>query len=168
MSWSRSSRAIILAALLLGTGAALGACSFQPVYGGARAAQTNLALNYSKPNSRLEQIIYQELALRLGNSDLPSAQVATVSVASGGSGVTTMTAKPGAVDNVDVSLTATLTIAQPGATTPPLVLTRTATAQYTTSNQVLANTEAAIEASERAARAVAESLRLAVLAALSR
>ena len=48
------------------------------------------------------------------------------------------------------------------------MISRSATAQYTTNSQVLANVSAATEASERAARAAAESLRLAQLATLSR
>ena len=68
-----------------------------------------------------------------------------------------------------VTVTATLTITRrDGSTVAPVVLTRTATAQYTTNSQVLASTTAVNEASERAAKAAAESLRLAILASLSR
>jgi hypothetical protein len=49
-----------------------------------------------------------------------------------------------------------------------LSFTRRASADYTTSGQVLADQAAATDAAERAARAAAESLRLALLAALSR
>lgn len=169
MSWFKHLRGGALCAMLVASAGMLGACSFQPVYSSALAASPSLALAYGKPNSRLEQIVYQELALRLGESEAATAPLATVSVSSGGSGVAFMTANPAVTEQQRVSVTATLTITQRnGGSTPPLVLTRTATAQYTTSNQVLANTEAATEATERAAKAAAESLRLAVLASLSR
>jgi hypothetical protein len=169
MSWSRHTRPIALAAILLATGAALGACSFSPVYSGALASQPLLNLAYAKPTSRLEQVVYQELALRLGSSTSETAPLATVSVSSsaGGLGFLTGTANPSKPYRVTV--TATLTIARrDGSDIEPINFTRRATAEYTANSQVLADTTAATEASERAAKAAAESLRLAVLAALSR
>jgi hypothetical protein len=147
----------------------LSACTFSPVYSGALASQPLLNLAYAKPNSRLEQIVYQELSLRLGRSEAETAPLATVSVSSsaGGLGFLTATANPSKPHRVTV--TATVTIARrDGSDVDPISFTRRATAEYTTNNQVLADTTAATEASERAARAAAESLRLAVLAALSR
>jgi hypothetical protein len=70
---------------------------------------------------------------------------------------------------VRMVVTAVLTIApRDGTDAKPMVFSRTATAQYTRNGQVLADNAAADEASERAARSAAESLRLAVLASLSR
>lgn len=168
MSWSRPLRRIVFAGLVLGVGAALGACSFSPVYSGALACQPLLNLAYAKPATRLEQVIYQELALRFGSSDSATAPLATVSAsASGADMMLSVTANPAKA--VEVTVTATLTIApRDGSVTKPQVFTRTASADYTRSGQVLADNAAAAEAAERAARSAAESLRLAVLAALSR
>jgi len=147
----------------------LGACSFQPVYGGTTASQSQLDLAFAKPNTRLEQIIYQDLALRLGSSASETAPLASVSVAIGSGGNTMRSANASAADFAQTSVTATLTITPRGAgAEKPLTITRTATAQYTTSGQVLADTTAATEAQERAAKAAAESLRLGILASLIR
>lgn len=166
MLWSRLFRPIAMAGVLLGAGAMLGACSFTPVYGGATAAQPTLSLAYAKPASRLEQIIYQELALRFGRADAAAARLAmvTVSTATAAIGMSA-TANPHKLARVTV--TATLNISdRDGAN--PLTITRHATADYTTSDQVMANQTSATEAGERAAKAAAESLRLGILATLSR
>jgi hypothetical protein len=168
MSWSKPLRRIVFASVLLGLGTALGACSFSPVYSGALASQPLLDLAYAKPTSRVEQVIYQELALRFGSSDAPTAPLATV-VASVAVADTMLSATANPAKAVEASVTATLTIAaRDGSATPPQSFTRTATAGYTRTGQVLADNAAAADAAERAAKAAAESLRLAVLAALSR
>lgn len=169
MSWSKTMRSLALTATLLVSGALLGACSFQPVYSGALTSQPLLNLAYAKPANRLEQIVYQELSLRLGSSTSETAPLAqvSVSVGLGGIGGLTATGNPSAPSRA--TATATLTITQrDGSTTKPLVITRVAIAQYSTNSQVFANNTAATEAGERAAKSAAESLRLAVLAALSR
>ena len=167
MSLSSSTRRIALAAILLGGATALGACSFTPVYSGALASQPTLDLVYAKPTTRLEQIVYQELALRLGSSESATAPfvmatVATTTAAIGRSA----TANPNKPYRVTV--TATLSVTPRDSSGAPLSFTRMAIAEYTTSSQVLANTAAATDAQERATRAAAESLRLALLASLSR
>jgi hypothetical protein len=168
MLWSRSLRPIGLAGLFLATTAALGGCSFSPVYSGALASQPLLEVAYASPSSRLEQIIYQELALRFGSSEADTAPLASVSAVASAVGVgLSGTANPNKLNRVTV--TATLTIVRRDELeTRPVALTRHASADYTTSGQVLADTAAANEAAERAARAAAESLRLGVLALLSR
>jgi hypothetical protein len=169
MSWSRRTRHIVFAAILVGSGAVLGACSFSPVYSGTLASQPLLNLSYAKPESRPEQVIYQELALRLGSSDSPTAPLATVSASASAGGLGFLTATDNPSKPYRVTVTATLTIAQrDGSDSEPLVITRRATAEYSTNSQVLSDTAAANEASDRAGKAAAESLRLAVLAALSR
>jgi hypothetical protein len=173
MSWSEASRSSlvrVIACIMLLAGAAttLGACSFSPVYGGTLASQPMLNLAFAKPASRLEQVVYQELSLRFGSSDAPTAPLATVSVASsaGSIGLST-TANPNKLSRA--TITATLTIVRrDGTEADPVTFTRQASAEYTTSGQVLADTAAANEAAERAAKAAAESLRLAMLASLSR
>ena len=171
MLWSEASHPlhrILFASLVLGLAATLGACSFSPVYSGALASQPLLDLAYAKPNSRLDQVIYQELALRFGSSAAATAPLATVSAsASAGDMMLSATANPAKA--VEVTVTVTLTITpRDGSATPPQSFTRMATANYTRTGQILADNAAAAEAAERAAKSAAESLRLAVLAALSR
>lgn len=168
MSWSSPMRRIAFAGLLLAAGTALGACSFSPVYSGTLASQPMLNLAYAKPTTRLEQIIYQELALRFGWSDAETAPLASVTATSSAVGIgLSQTASPNKLNRVTV--TATLTVSRrDGSATEPVSFTREASADYTTSSQVLADTAAANEAAERAAKAAAESLRLALLASLSR
>ncbi len=174
MSWSEASRSSSLVrvlagvALLAGAATTLGACSFSPVYGGALASQPMLNLAFAKPASRLEQVVYHELSLRFGSSDAATAPLATVSVSSSTAAVgLSVTANPNKLYRAVVS--ATVTIARrDGTNAQPMSFTREASAEYTTSGQVLADTAAANEAAERAAKAAAESLRLAMLASLSR
>lgn len=162
-------RPLAFGTMLLAAGALMGACSFQPVYSGTLASQPTLDLAYAKPTTRLEQIIYQDLALRLGSSAAATASLASVSVATGSGGNSVRSVSDGATDFAQTAVTATLTITPRGpAAGTPQTITRTATAQYTTTGQVLADNAAATDASERAAKAVAESLRLGVLAAFSR
>ena len=168
MSWSSSMRSIALAAILLGAATALGACSFTPVYSGTLASQPMLNLAFAKPATRLEQIVYQELALRFGSSDAATAPLAQATVSSSVATINiSATANPNKGRRVTVTATLVVT-PRDGGQTQPMSFTRQASADYTTSGQVLADTAAATEAAERAAKAAAESLRLAMLASLSR
>ncbi len=146
----------------------LGACTLTPVYSGRMAEHPSLDLAFAKPTSRIEQIINQDLALRLGVSELETAPLAKVTASAAVTGMAlTQTANPNKPN--EVTVTATLTITQRDASsTPAVTLTRIATANFTTSGQISADQAAQTEATERAAHAVAESLRLAVLAALMR
>ena len=87
MSWSSAIRPIVAAGILLGAATALGACSFTPVYSGATASQGTLELAYAKPATRLEQIVYQELALRLGSSESATAPLAMATVSAATSAI---------------------------------------------------------------------------------
>ena len=168
MSLSRTLRRAALYGMMLGSALALGGCSFSPVYRGTLAAQPSFALAYAKPNSRLEQIVYQELALRLGSSESQSAPLATVAVIPMFSDtMLSQTANPNKPAEVTVSATLTIT-PRDGSGAVARTYTRRATASYTRNDQVLADRTAQDEAMERAAKAAAESLRLAVLAGHSR
>lgn len=169
MSLSSALRRIAVAGLVLGLVPALGACSFSPVYGGGSlASQPMLNLAYAKPATRVDQIIYQELALRFGSSEAETAPLVSVSAFTVSSTVgRSFTANPNKLARQTVTATLTLT-RRDGSNTAPVTFTREASAEYTTSDQVQANTAAATEAEERAAKAAAESLRLALLASLSR
>ncbi len=167
MSWFRTHRGALLAAML-GAGTMLSGCSFSPVYSGALASQPSLALAYARPNSRLEQIIYQELSLRFGSTDSPTAPLVSVSLVPVVSEMV-MSRTDNPTKPLEAAVTATLTITpRDGVGGPPQTYTRRATAGYTQNDQVLAGRRAQEEALERAAKAAAESLRLAVLAGLSR
>jgi hypothetical protein len=168
MSSSRLKRlAIILPLVVLP--AALGACSFQPVYSGRLAENSRLQLAYAEPTTRLQQIVYQELSLRLGKTTSPTAPLVTASVSSSGAAAPylSVTANPNKPREVTVTATVTIT-ARDGGKDEPTKITRTAKAQLTQAGQVLAEYAATQDAEERAALAVAESLRIAILAALSR
>ena len=117
-------RRIVFAGLVLAAGAALGACSFSPVYSGALASQPMLDLAYAKPTTRLEQVIYQELALRFGSSDAETAPLATVTASSASSAIgLSATGNPNKPRRVTV--TATLTVARrDGTASEPLSLSR--------------------------------------------
>src|SRR5579863_563505 len=65
--WSSSGMRAGLVALALATGASLAACSgLHPVYGPGGLTQQQVALVYAAPTSRVEQIIYEDLALKIG------------------------------------------------------------------------------------------------------
>jgi hypothetical protein len=145
---------------------ALGGCSsFRPVYGDNGIASERMELAYAKPGSRLDQIVYQEFVLRFGRTQNPDAPLLTVTTTSAGRGLTTTSiTKPATQSMVRVTVAAVLTTAD-GRTV--FSGTRFAEAQYMSVGQVLADTEAANEASERAAKEAAEGLRLAILGALA-
>lgn len=166
MSSSRLKRLALIVPLALAS-AGLGACSFQPVYSGRLAENPQLQLAYAKPTTRLEQVVYQELSLRLGQTTTPTAPLVTLSVSGSVSApYLSVTSNPNKPNEASVTATATIT-ARDGGTDKPINITRVAKAQLTHSGQVLADTQADQDALERAARSAAESLRLAILAALA-
>lgn len=171
MSWFKRARPILLAGSWTALALLVSACSsFAPVYGdnGPLAGQASLDIAYPKPSGRLEQIIYQDLALRLGSSGSPTATLASVTVSSSATAIgLSATGTPNKTQRVTVTAVLTL-VKRDGSSDRPVSVTRRASAEYTASGQVLADVTAAEEASERAARSAAESLRLAILASLSR
>lgn len=168
MSSSSPLHAILIAGLFAGLATTLGGCSFSPVYRDAAASQPLLELAYAKPTTRLEQVIYQELGLRFAASTAPTAALATVTASAAGATIgLSVTDNPNKLSRVTVTATLTLA-ARDGSAAEPRRFTRQASADYTTSGQVLADNAAATDTAERAAKAAAESLRLALLAAISR
>ena len=167
MSFSKTLRSAAVAGAMLGA-TILSGCSFSPVYSGALASQPSFQLAYAKPNSRLEQVIYQELSLGLGGSTSATAPLASVSVSPGEADlVLSQTANPNKPREVTVAATLTIT-PRDGSTAPVQTYTRRATSNYTRTGQVIADNAASIDAFERAAKSAAESLHLAVLAGASR
>lgn len=168
MLWSKRLSILGFSVIALAGMPWLAACTLTPVYSGRLAQSPDLNLAFAKPASRLDQIVYQELSLRFGSSDSDTAPLASVVTSPATvTLVNTATANPNTTS--EVTVTATLTITRrDGSDVDPVVLTRQATANYQTGAQILNDSSAYIDASERAAKAAAESLRLAILAALSR
>jgi hypothetical protein len=166
MSLFRPAR-IALIALSLAGGVAVSACSFQPLHSGRQAEAAQLQLAYAAPNTRLEQIVYQELSFRLGKSTRPDAPLVNISVRPEvNAAFLSQTANPNKLHEARVIGDLTITYRDQSGL-PPVRLTRTATAQFNRDGQVLAERAAETQALERAAKALAESLRLAVYGSLA-
>jgi LPS-assembly lipoprotein len=150
--WSSDARRLrgLAWSIVLLSGLALSGCTgLRPVYGDAGLTAQRVDVQYAKPNSRLEQVIYQELALKLGKS---SGSVPTVSVAvSQGSRDLTNNIVTRPHDQREMIVTAQITVTSPD-------------------GEVLfsgARSQAAEDAALRAARLLADTVRLQVLAALA-
>ena len=164
-SFSAVARKGLISLALSGLVVLAGCSGFGPVYGEHGIANERMELVYAKPASRLDQIVYQEFVLRFGRSQNPDAPRLTVTTSAAARGLTTTTiTKPATQYAMMVTATAVLTTADGREIFSG---SRSATAQYAAVGQVLADTEAANEAQERAAREVAESLRLAILGQLA-
>lgn len=158
-------RNALVALSLLGAMALAGCTGLTPVYGERGIGAERHPLNYAKPNSRLEQVIYQELALRFGKATDGSAPSVRITTSSYGRDLT----RSGVVrptDQKEMVVTAQIElIAADGSII--LSTTRSAAALYTADSQALASSEAEREAAERAARELAETVRLTLLGALA-
>jgi len=153
---------IVLALSVAGGG--LAGCTFTPVYGDYGVSQQRLELAYSRPATRLDQIIIQELSLRLGKSDNPDAPLVTISSSSSNRALTrTGTTKP--TTQYEMTVNISYTLAADGRVVA--VGSRSASAAWTSRGQVFADDAASRDAAERAARAAAETVRLSILAALA-
>lgn len=144
----------------------LAGCSFTPLYGDSEndgIAGSGFA--YAEPTNRIEQIIYQELAFRLGKDTRPSAPLVTVSASTSERSVGRTSA--GSVLTIYESVaSATLSVDRREANPERVLsLSRFATASYEISGQVSADRFAVSNARENAARSVADTLRLILAAA---
>lgn len=162
-------RAVLRAALLclvLATTTALTACSsFTPVYGERGIGTERMVFRYDKPATRLDQIIYQELVLRLGRSSDPSVPLVRVTTSSHVRDLThTNVSRPSDQREAVVSAVIELIDADGNVA---FTAKRSASALYAADSQALAETEAEREAKERAARELAEAVRLTLLSALA-
>lgn len=134
-------------------------CTFTPVYGPASQA-SSIAFNYGSADSRPEQLVYQTLALSFPPTTSPAALTLDVLVRTSGSRETMSRAtRPETV----LTVTAYATIMR--GKERVMRIERVASASYSTGPQVIANKSAELDAEERAAKSVAESIRLAILAA---
>lgn len=167
MSWSKSVLRNSMLALALVSATTLAACSgFTPVYGERGIGVEKHAFRYDKPASRLDQIIYQELVLKLGRTSDSTVPMVRVTTTSSVRGLTkTNVANPAAQNEAVVTAKIELVDADGNVA---FTATRSASALYTADRaQALAETEAEKEAKERAARELAETVRLTLLGALA-
>ena len=126
----------------------LAGCSFTPLYAGD-SDNKNKGFAYAEPQNRIEQIIYQELAFRLGKDTSPDASLVTVSASQANRRVGRTS--PGSVMTAyEAVVTANLTVTTRGdAPATPLSMSRFAAASYETSGQIAADNEAANDAGKR-------------------
>lgn len=167
MSWSKALLRNSMLALALAGATALAACSgFTPVYGERGIGVEKHAFRYDKPATRLDQIIYQELVLKLGrtsDSTVPMVRVTTTSSVRD----LTKTAISNPASQKEALVSATIELVGPDGTIA-FTAKRSASALFTADRaQALAETEAEKEAKERAARELAETVRLTLLGALA-
>lgn len=159
-------RSLLLAAVLASASTLAACSSLTPVYGERGIGIERHAFRYDKPGSRLDQIIYQELVLKLGRSSDPTVPLVRVTTTSSVRGLTrTDVANPAAQREAVVTATIELLDADGNIA---FTATRSAAASFTADRfQALAETEAEKEAKERAARELAETVRLTLLGALA-
>ena len=163
-SSSRAWRHGLAILALAAAGFGLAGCTLTPVYGELGISRQRLELAYAKPGNRLDQLIIQDLALRLGRSDAAGAPLVSISSSASNRTVTrTGTVKPATQQEVTVNVS--YSVAANGQ-----VVTfgsRSASALWASRGQVYADEAARQEAEERAARAAGETVRLSLLAALA-
>jgi LPS-assembly lipoprotein len=162
-SFSRAAASALLAVAML---APLAACTgIRPVYSDAGLGAKRVHVVYAAPNNRLEQIIYNDLALKLGSGG-DNAPTVSVTAWSGTADLTNNTVSTPA-NAKQVTVSASLTVTAPDGA----VLfsgSRSQTADLTHSAQSLANRQATESAERQAALLLADTLRLEVLGALSK
>lgn len=160
-------RAAVVALALSATAALSGCTGLRPVYGAAGTGVESHDFSYGAPASRLDQVVYNELRLRLGpNSTSPDAVKVTIATSNSARLLTkSNVSRPSTAYEMVVA--ANVKIVAPDGK----VLfsgQRTASANYQIVSQVLADTAAAQDATERAGRALAESVRLTIISVLER
>jgi len=148
---------------------ALGACSgLTPVYGTNEFTTGRIELAMSPPSNRIEQIIYQDLALHFTRKSGPGVPKLTVTAGAGAVQLTDTQNVVATAQRPDqMTVTASITLVdQKGE-----VLfsgSRSQSADYNSGSQVLANNQATVDAQTRAAHLLADTIRLSVLGALGK
>ncbi|MBN9309494.1 LPS assembly lipoprotein LptE [Devosia sp.] len=143
----------------------LSACSgFTPVYGERGIAIERQAFQYAEPQTRLDQVIYQELVLRLGRSTDPGRPTVKITTSTRHRELTRSdVARPSEAREAVVTAQIEVTRADG---TVLLKTTRSAAASYMTDSQALAVSEAEKAAYEQAAKSLADTIRLTLLGTL--
>lgn len=163
---SSSSRTLGAILLVLTLTAPLAGCTgLIPVYGAGGLGAERVEISYAEPTNRLEQVIYQDLALRLGKSsgDVPKVRVSASqhSVALTNSTVTAPNNQRQVIVTGNVRVTdAAGEVLFSGS--------RSQSADYTTDPQALSNQQAEAAAARQAALLLADTIRLEIIAALGR
>ena len=158
-------RIAFVALTLLGATALAGCTGLTPVYSERGIGAERHALNYSKPNSRHEQIIYQELKLRLGGTAQASDPTVRISTSAINRDLTESTIRRPS-EPEEAVVTAKVEVVNADGKII-YTATRSANAAYMIDNQALSQAEAERDAEERAAKALAETIRLTLIGALA-
>ncbi|PHR23818.1 MAG: hypothetical protein COA37_07440 [Hoeflea sp.] len=157
------SRARIVAAML-GLGLLAG-CQAQPLYGSMQGQQQSISV--SEADSRVEQVVRNELVLGFGGEQHNTAYTLDLTVTSATAGLL-----PGGIDNEFSAARTTVTAAYvlKSASTGETVKSgsRFVDAQVDLPSQNFAQERAKLEAEDRAARQVAGLVRADIAAALAR
>lgn len=145
----------------------LAACSFTPLYGNGAGSQ-KIALSYANPTTRAEQVIYQQLGLRLGRIGGADAPLVTISATPSSRTIgRSSTGLPISTAEVTVTAVATVTETTDAGTQTLYKVTKSKSATYSTNGQRLADQQAKTDATNRAALAVGDSLSLLIRAKLT-
>lgn len=163
---SSFSRAVRLAGLLvaLAAGLLLAACSgLTPVYRTSAIGPLTETYRYSAPRNRLEQILLNDLTLKLGPAGESGPRI-VVTVSDAARDLTSdLTSTP--LNPSQVIVTAQIQVF--GADGTKLIdVTRSQSADFTTNASVLASNQARQSAAEKATHLLADTVRLTVLGAL--
>ena len=160
-------RAAFIALALSATAALSGCTGLRPVYGQPGAGVERHTFSYGAPVSRLDQVIYNELRLRLGpQSAAPDAVKINITASNSARALTrTNVVKPST--QYETIVNATIRVVDADGTVLFSGQCR-ASADYEVVSQVLADTAAATDAAERAAKSLADTIRLTIIAALEK
>lgn len=159
----QASRRAFLGFMAVATAGVLSGCStFRPVYGGQ---EMGLAFNVEGPSTPIERIAYREFVSRFENSaapDVPKFEY-SVSISGGPGGFVANTGAPGApTRGQTIRSTIVASVVWNGEAV--FSVERFADAGYSSGRGTIADLATAEEAAERATKAAAESVRIAVLA----
>ena len=165
MKLSSSAWRVLLTVVALLAAFALASCTgFKPVYGTGGVGDQRVEIKYGDPNNRLEQIIYDDLALKLGKAEGGATPTLYIAAYPGAAGLTS-----GVVVSPKSEAQATVTANIQLVASDGQVLfsgSRSQTADYTNGPQAFANEETFANATEQAAHLLADTIRLQVLAML--
>ena len=166
MSSSSRVLSIALVVAVLALAPALSACTgFTPVYGENGLGNQRVEVAYGHPSNRLEQIVYQDLALKLGKAEdgpgVPRVNIAVTAQLP----VTDTTTATTTVAASQVTVTAIVSVV--GAEGAALFQgSRSIVEDFVKGGQAFSNQQAAKDAAERGARELSETIRLQIIAAL--
>ena len=162
----QASRRAFLGLMALVTAGAIAGCStFRPVYGDN---EMPLAFKIAPPKTPLERVAWREFVARFDSTDSSNAPLLKYSVAISGlpGQMSALSRDPvtGAAAPSDRTVRSTITATVVLDEETVFEAVRFADAGYTVARSVIADMASADEAGERATKAAAESIRLALIA----